>query len=203
MTATRGANVGAAAGESKAGGDARGMALQLARSEAAVVAAQAVLHVHRVRHNDQTCPLLQLVGQDDLRPTFMRPEVWGVVGLWRLRGVCRAFRGWAWTQLSLLPRVVAVGGIVRDRSVVPPKWVAMSSVESLDLSTMRWSTAGCMPSLPDPRAWHSVSCSADGRVVVCGGHNSGGLDPVRPYIMQRTMHGSAVGVGDERVVGAA
>ena len=43
-------------------------------------------------HNEQTCQLLQLVGQDDLRPTFMRPEVWGVVGLWRLRGVCRAFR---------------------------------------------------------------------------------------------------------------
>jgi hypothetical protein len=50
------------------------------------------------------------------------------------------------------------------------------SVESLDMSTMRWSAAGCMPSLPDPRAWHGVSCCADGRVVVCGGFNSGGDD---------------------------
>jgi N-acetylneuraminic acid mutarotase len=49
-------------------------------------------------------------------------------------------------------------------------------VESLDLSTMRWSAAGCMPSLPDPRAFHSVSCSADGRVVVCCGFNAGGAD---------------------------
>jgi N-acetylneuraminic acid mutarotase len=51
-------------------------------------------------------------------------------------------------------------------------------VESLDLSTMRWSAAGCMPSLPDPRAAHSVSCCADGRVVVCGGYNHGGADPM-------------------------
>eukprot|EP01046_Picozoa_sp_COSAG06_P074306 COSAG06_NODE_22661_length_716_cov_1.701783_2_plen_63_part_01 len=60
-------------------------------------------------------------------------------------------------MLSSLPRVVAVGGLVRDRSVTPAKAVATASVESLDLSTMRWSAAGCMPSLPDPRAFHSVS----------------------------------------------
>jgi hypothetical protein len=63
-----------------------------------------------------------------------------------------------------------------DRSVAPAKWVAAASVESLDLSTMRWSAAGCMPSLPDPRAYHSVSCRADGRVVVFGGYNAGGAD---------------------------
>jgi N-acetylneuraminic acid mutarotase len=34
-----------------------------------------------------------------------------------------------------------------------------------------------MPSLPDPRAFHSVSCSADaGRVVVCCGYNHAGAD---------------------------
>ena len=33
-----------------------------------------------------------------------------------------------------------------------------------------------MPSLPDPRALHSVSCCADGRVMVCGGFNAGGAD---------------------------
>ena len=33
-----------------------------------------------------------------------------------------------------------------------------------------------MPSLPDPRARHSVSCSVEGRVVVCCGHNAGGAD---------------------------
>jgi hypothetical protein len=101
----------------------------------------------------------------------------GVVSLWRVRGVCRGFRRWATSMLSSLPRVVAVGGLVVDRSVAPPEWgAATASVESLDLSTMRWSAAGCMPSLPDPRAYHSVSCCADGRVAVCGGYNHGGAD---------------------------
>eukprot|EP01046_Picozoa_sp_COSAG06_P054395 COSAG06_NODE_9677_length_1846_cov_1.724671_1_plen_482_part_10 len=142
----------------------------------AAATARAALHPHRIRHNEQTCQLLQLVGQEDLHPTFMRAEVWGVVGLWRLRGVCRAFRGWAMSMLSSLPRVVAMGGMVVDRSVNPPKWHATASVESLDLSTMRWSAAGCMPSLPDPRAGHSVSSCADGRVAVCGGYNYGGYN---------------------------
>jgi hypothetical protein len=146
---------------------------QQAASKAAAAAARAALHLHRVRHNEQACPLLQLVGQEDLRPTFMRPEVWGVVGLWRLRGVCRAFRGWAQAELSSLPRLVAVGGAVR---IDAENESATASVESLDLATMRWSAAGCMPSLPDPRFAHSVSGSADGRVVVCGGYNRGGAD---------------------------
>jgi N-acetylneuraminic acid mutarotase len=151
-------------------------ARQRATVKAAAAAARAVLHQHRVRHNEQTCQLLQLVGQDDLRPTFMRAEVWGVVGLWRLRGVCRAFRRWAQAKLLSLPRLVAVGGMTFDRSLTPPKWVATASVESLDLSTMRWSAAGCMPSLPDPRAWNGVSSCADGRVVVCCGYNHRGAD---------------------------
>eukprot|EP01043_Picozoa_sp_COSAG02_P043906 COSAG02_NODE_3865_length_6124_cov_27.767303_6_plen_159_part_00 len=140
--------------EATAGDDDAGEALSA--SEAAELEAAE-------RHNEQTCQLLQLVGQEDLRPTFMRAEMWGVVGLWRLRGVCRAFRGWAQAELSSLPRVVAVGGLVaRDEDY--DEGIATASVESLDLSTMRWSAAGCMPSLPDPRAHHSVSCSADGRV---------------------------------------
>jgi hypothetical protein len=68
--------------------------------------------------------------------------------------------------------------MAKDSSVVLSE-CATSSVESLDLSTMRWSAAGCMPSLPDPRAFHSVSCCADGRAVVCGGYNHGGTDPMR------------------------
>jgi hypothetical protein len=149
--------------------------LQVIRTETVAATARGVLHQHRVRHNEQSCALLQLVAHDDLRPTFMRAEVWGVVGLWRLWGVCRAFRGWARAELSSLPRVVAVCGGVGDSSAAP-KLVATSSVESLDLSTMRWSAAGCMSSLPDPRAYHSVSCRADGRVVVCSGWNVGGAD---------------------------
>ena len=150
--------------------------LQVIRTETVAATARGVLHQHRVRHNEQICALLQLVAHDDLRPTFMRSEVWGVVGLWRLRGVCRAFQRWARAVLSSLPHVVAVVGAVWDSLAAPPKLVAISSVEALDLSTMRWSAAGCMPPLPDPRAWHSVSCSADGRVVVSCGHNAGGAN---------------------------
>eukprot|EP01046_Picozoa_sp_COSAG06_P032801 COSAG06_NODE_3303_length_5532_cov_4.124425_2_plen_538_part_00 len=149
-------------------------AQQRATVKAAAATAIAALHPHRVRHNEQTCQLLQLVAHDDLRLIFMRAEVWGVVGLWKLRSVCRAFRGWAQAELSSLPRVVAVGGLVKER----PKYFATASVESLDLSTMRWSMTGCMPALPNPRAWHSVSCSAEGRVVVCCGYNQGGADPM-------------------------
>ena len=130
----------------------------------------------RAQHNERTCPLLELVGNDDLRPTFLRAEVWGVVGLWRLRGVCRAFRGWAQAELSLLPRVVAIGGQVqfRARDDIPGGIASTSSVESLDLSTIRWSVGPrrCVPSLPDPRECrHSVSCSAEGHMVVCGGYD--------------------------------
>jgi hypothetical protein len=39
-----------------------------------------------------------------------------------------------------------------------------------------------MPSLPHPRAFHSVSCCADGRVVVCCGFNHGGADPMHHLI---------------------
>jgi hypothetical protein len=148
-----------------------------AATHATAVTAVAALHAHRVQHNEQSCQLLELVAHDDLRPSFMRAEVWCGVGLWRLRGACRAFRAWAQAELSSLPRVVVVGGAVLDRSAAPPTWFATASVESLDLSTMRWSAAaGCMPSLPDPRARHSVSCSVEGRVVVSCGHNAGGAD---------------------------
>ena len=165
-----------------AAAQARGeRAQQKATAEAAATAAHVVLQTHRTRYNEQSCPLLQLVGHGDLSRTFMRAEVWGVVGLWRLRGVCRAFREWAQAELSSLPRVVAVGGMVLDSSIAlpsPNSCQTTSSVELLDLSTMRWSVGGCMPSLPDPRAFHSVSCCVDGRVMVCGGFNAGRADPM-------------------------
>ena len=109
-----------------------------------------------------------------------------VVSLWRLRGVCRAFRRWSIAQLSSLPRVVSVGGVVRDRSVAPPVDKATALVEALDLSTMRWSVAGCMPSLPDPRSYHSVSLAADGPVVVCCGYNQGAAADM-DHLMQTAL----------------
>jgi hypothetical protein len=64
-----------------------GCTQQRATVRAAAAAAHTTLHARRVRHNE-SCKLLQLVSHEDLRPTFMRAEVWGVLGLWRLRGVC-------------------------------------------------------------------------------------------------------------------
>jgi hypothetical protein len=130
--------------------------------------------------NEGCSELMRLMGRVDLGSTnhAMILGHLGVLSLWRVRGVSRGFRRWATSMLSSLPRLVAVGGGVKDRSVEPPKVAATSSVESLDLSTMRWSAAGCMPSLPDPRAWHSVSCCVDGGVVVCCGYNYGGADPM-------------------------
>ena len=80
--------------------------------------------------------------------------------------------------LQKLPRVLSVGGLVMDRSVAPPKQITTASVEVLDLSTMRWSGAGCMPTLPDPRAFHKMSLAADGSVLVCTGYNHGAADPM-------------------------
>jgi hypothetical protein len=128
--------------------------------------------------NEGCNELMRLMGRVDLGSSnhAMILRHLGGVSLWRVRGVCRGFRRWATSTLSSLPRVVAGGGMRVDRSVTPQKWVTTASVESLDLSTMRWSSAGCMPPLPDPRAFHSVSCRADGRVVVCGGYNFSGAD---------------------------
>jgi hypothetical protein len=130
--------------------------------------------------NEACSELIRLMGRVDLGSSnhAMLLRHLGVVSLWRVRGVSRGFRRWAQAELSSLPRLVAVGGIVTHDSVTLLKYIALSSVESLDLSTMRWSAAGCMPSLPDPRAAHSVNCSVDGRVVVCSGYNHGGADPM-------------------------
>jgi hypothetical protein len=75
-----------------------GCTQQRAAVRAAAAAAHTTLHARRVRHNE-SCKLLQLVSHEDLRPTFMRAEVWGVLGLWRLRGVCRAFQRWMIQQV--------------------------------------------------------------------------------------------------------
>jgi hypothetical protein len=136
------------------------------------------VHARRARHNEQSCTLLQLVGHDDLRPTFMRAEVWGVLGLWRLRGVCRAFRRWALQQLSSLPRVVAIGGDTSDTS---GEEMGTASVEMLDLSTMRWLSGGAVPDLPAPRHALAACSFPDGRVVVAGGASR-----EEPYALQPT-----------------
>ena len=60
----------------------------------------------------------------------------------------------------------------------PPKAVSTVGVELLDLSTLRWSSGGAVPALPEPRAWHALCSFGDGRTVVAGGWNDGGDDPM-------------------------
>ena len=112
-----------------------------------------------------------------------------VVELWRVRGVCRAFRRWATSRLESLPRVVAVGGSVMDVSAEPvPRVVATAGVELLNFATLKWSSrADIIPPLPEPRAFQDVVCSyEDGRVVVGGGWNVG-LSPPLPHLLRSVL----------------
>jgi hypothetical protein len=125
------------------------------------------------------CTLLKILGHDDVRETMLRPELWGVVGLWRLRGVCAMLREWATAQLTACARVVAVGGAVMHRTLADGKHHrATASVESTDLATLRWSRGcgDCMPVLPSPRHRHCACAHPDGTVVVVGGYNKHALN---------------------------
>jgi hypothetical protein len=75
------------------------------------------------------------------------PEVWalvaafsGLVGAWRLLGVCRAARAGAKEFLGTLPRLVLCGGMTAGR--------ALRETWGLDLATLRWDA---MPALPCAR----------------------------------------------------
>jgi hypothetical protein len=126
-----------------------------------------------VQHNENDCEFLRLFGHDDLRQLLLQPGRWGVVGLWRLRGVCQSLRRWSTATLASLPRVVCIGGADpcgEDEEEGFERSTA--SVEVLDLSTMRWTQSdmsGGIPALPLPRDAHTASSFADGRVLVCGG----------------------------------
>ena len=90
--------------------------------------------------------------------------------------------------------MVCVGGMAKDSSVAPPVARATASVEALDLSTMQWSGAGCMPALPDPRARPSMSLAADGgdSVMVFCGYNHGVADPMH-HLMKTALRWSPGG----------
>ena len=132
-------------------------------------------------------------GWNELVRLTAPPWSWDLV-LWRLRGACRALRRWSTQQLSSMPHMVCVGGMAKDSSVAPPVARATASVEALDLSTMQWSGAGCMPALPDPRARPSMSLAADGgdSVMVFCGYNHGVADPMH-HLMKTALRWSPGG----------
>jgi len=99
------------------------------------------------------------------------PEVWalvaafnGLVGAWRLLGVCRVARAGAKGFLGSLPRLVVCGGCSASSGG------AMIEVWGLDLATMRWEA---MPALLRARCGHAC-CAVEGALVVLGGLAPGG-----------------------------
>jgi hypothetical protein len=109
---------------------------------------------------------------DDWDPVafvFALPELWGivaehsgVVGAWRLTGVCRASREGAKEWLRSLPGLVVCGGYTPTSD---PPLMLTSEVWRLDLGELRWER---MPSLTRGRAYHSC-CAVRGGIVVLGG----------------------------------
>jgi hypothetical protein len=99
---------------------------------------------------------------------FARPELWaivaehsGVVGAWRLTGVCVAAREGAKVWLRTLPGLVMCGGLYYDSA----REFYSSEVWRLDLGELRWER---MPSLTLGRGLHAC-CALRGGVVVLGG----------------------------------
>jgi hypothetical protein len=92
-------------------------------------------------------------------------EIWalvaehsGLVGAWRLTGVCRASRAGVKEWLGTLPGLVMSGGLGGYRLV--------SEVWQLDLATLQW---GTMPALVVARYSHAC-CVVRGALVVLGGY---------------------------------
>jgi hypothetical protein len=95
-----------------------------------------------------------------------RPELWGIiaghsglVGAWRLTGVCRASREGAKEWLRTLPGLVVCGGVTTTRGEA-----LTSDVWRLDLGELRWER---MLSLTRERYAHAC-CAVRGGVVVLG-----------------------------------
>jgi hypothetical protein len=101
---------------------------------------------------------------------FALPELWGIiaeksglVGAWRLTGVCRASREGAKVWLRTLPGVVVCGGRKRGWTGIPT-----NDVWSLDLATLQWAP---MPALVEARSGHAC-CAVRGSLVILGGSSS-------------------------------
>ena len=126
-------------------------------SAASLCSAERLAEAKEAR-NEECSALTKLLGFETARGANHDVVLgfFSVVGLWRMRRVSRRFRRWCTGKLSSLPRLAVVGGVRREDN--PPKLVATTCVELLDLSTLRWSSGGAVPALPDPRAWHAV-CS--------------------------------------------
>jgi hypothetical protein len=105
----------------------------------------------------------------------------GVVGAWRLAGVCRAARQGAKEWLRKLPGIVVCGGRVGGG-----EGVVTSEVWRLDLGGLRWER---LPDLTTERFDH-VCCAVRRGVVVLGGALSGHEPTASVEILRRDSSGA-------------
>jgi hypothetical protein len=104
----------------------------------------------------------------------------GVVGAWRLAGVCRAARQGAKEWLRKLPGVLVCGGRVFGGGGVT------SEVWRLDLGALRWER---LPDLTTGRA-NRACCAVRGGVVVLGGLVAGRESTASVEILGRDSSGA-------------
>eukprot|EP01045_Picozoa_sp_COSAG04_P027891 COSAG04_NODE_4188_length_2245_cov_4.831911_1_plen_522_part_00 len=144
-----------------------------AKASATTLCAAGRLADAKEARNEECSALTKLLGFETARGANHDVVLgfFSVIGLWRMRGVSRHLRRWCTAKLASLPRLMAVGG-----SYDPNPASDDPLVEVLDLSTLRWTSGGAVPALPDPRAGHGLCAFGDGRTVVAGGWNGG--DPM-------------------------
>jgi hypothetical protein len=112
----------------------------------------------------------------------------GVVGAWRLAGVCRAARQGAKEWLRKLPGVVVCGGRVGEGG----RGAYTSEVWRLDLGALRWER---LPDLTTGRANHAC-CAVRGGIVVLGGAIAGHEPTASVEILRRDSSGTVGNIFD-------
>jgi hypothetical protein len=133
---------------------------------AAVCAARSAI---AAKHNEELCPLLLLLGREDIMQAVLPHLVAaGLVGLCRLARVSRAFARWTRGARGAMPRLLLLGGV----PCANPKH-ATASVQAMCMSTLRWCDGGgaIPPPLPEPVASHVAVAGPFGRVTLVGGYD--------------------------------
>jgi hypothetical protein len=112
---------------------------------------------------------------------FALPELWavvaehsGLVGAWRLTGVCRASREGAKVWLRTLPGVVCGGRTTEG--AMGEEGILTSNVWRLDLATLQWAL---MPPLLD-ECHEFACCVVRGSLVILGGNSDSVHDEFAP-----------------------
>ena len=168
---------------------------------------RAAAHPLRRAWNEISCPLLEMLHRNDVRQSVLNPDVWGLVGLWRLRAVSSVFRTWVRESLSTR-QLHALGGVEVQRrwshmTMNSPRMTISSSVRTMGLASLTWEPwrgpsrgSPLIPLLPTARYNHTACATHDGRLVVAGGDAVGenselGLQPSAETLQLELASGEA------------